>query len=342
MTVEQLTSSSPIEPTESEPVQTEDVHSGDENDDSGVDEHDPATSSSDEVEVEIETHDKNEEIFETCSEHTIEIGDAAPIFDAVPDAPVEPAAVDTPDIDDAIRYKNLKIMYGGRDILDFCGNIANNSWYIQYTYLPEKNISMCLANRSQYHRLSGSWDAKESKMDTCRKCSFQYPVKTPDYQCTAGKKTATLDATYSNSLNDTNNHASSMFTANQQKSLNIFNSNMNNPNNNGYQSLYPNQYNNSNNNATAVNNNAMSSSKQGNYGFHYNSTANSNTNGFMNNFNQSINNTNASNNMLNNNNKQVYAMYRQNVNNSNIANNSNNANAINYGKMPYKMYSHFY
>lgn len=344
MTAEHLTSSSPIEPTESEPVQTKDVHSGDENEDSGVDEHYPATSSSDEVEVETESQNKNEEMVETSCDQTIGIGEVVPIVDAVPDAPVTPAAVDTSDIDDAIRYKNLKIMYGGRDILDFCGNIANNSWHIQYTYLPEKNISMCLANRSQYHRLSGSWDAKESKLDTCRKCSFQYPVKTPDYQGMTGKKTTALDAINSNGLNDNinNNNASSMFIANQQKSLNIFNNNMNNPNNNGYQSTYPNQYNSSNNNATTMNNNTMSTSKQGNYGFHYNSNANSNTNGFMNNFNQSINNTNATNNMLNNNSKQLYAMYRQNLNNSNIANNSNNANANNYGKMPYKMYSHFY
>lgn len=338
MTGEQLTSSSPIEPTESEKVHTKDVHSGDENEDSGVDEHDPATSSSDEVDVEIESHDNHEEIAEGVSGNSIEIDEIVPIVDAVPDAPVKPAVVDTSDNDDAIRYENLKIMYGGRDILDFCGNIANNSWYIQYTYLPEKNISMCLANRSQYHRLSGSWDAKESKLDTCRKCSFQYPVKTADYQCMTGKKTTAPDAINSNGLNDNinKNHASSMLTANQQKSLNIFNNNMNNPNNNGYQSMYPNQYNNSNNNATMTNN-GMSASKQGNYGFHYNNAATSNTNGFMNNFNQSINNTNASNNMLNNNSKQLYAMYRQNMNNSNIANNSNN-----YGKMPYKMYSHFY
>lgn len=355
MTAEQLTSSSPIEQTESELVQTKDAHSTDENDDSGVDEQDPTTSSSDEV----ESNEKNEAVVvEMNDEQTIECddndnddddnnnNDTIPIVDAIPDAPpsVKPTDIDTSDIDDAIRYKNLKIMYDGRDILDFCANTANNSWYIQYTYLPEKNIVMCLANRSQYHRLSVSWDTElETKMDTCRKCSFQYPVKTPDYQCISVKKTTTLDAIGLNNDNNgginKNHHASSMFNGNQQKSLSMFNgatataaannnnTNMNNPNanfnnnnniNNGYQqSMYVNH-----------NNNV---SKQTNYGFQYNSNATNNSNGFMNNnFNPSIGN------------KQLYGMYRQNPNNSNNTNTSNNANANNYGKMPYKMYSHFY
>lgn len=317
MTAEQLTSSSPIESTESELVQTKDTHSADENEDSGVDEQDPVTSSD-----EVESNEKIEEIVETESEQTIDstANETTPIVDAVPDAPVKPTVVaDTSDIDDAIRYKNLKIMYGGRDILDFCANIANKSWYIQYTYLPEMNISMCLANRSQYNRLSTSWDAKEPKMDTCRKCSFQYP----EFQCSTGNKTTATDAINSIVLNDNNMRASPMFNGNQQKSLNMYNS----ANNNGYQSMYPNQY-------SAMNTTAMSAptSKQTNYGFQYNNNSNSNPNGFMNTFNQSTNANN--NNMMNN--KQLYAMYRQNLN----ANNSNNAN--NYGKMPYKMYSHFY
>lgn len=343
MTAEQLTSSSPIEPTESGLVQTKDAHSADENDDSGVDEQDPATSSD-----ETESNDKNEEeIVETSSEQTIEAVAVEPTIGAAASAvPVTPATevVD----DDDIRYKNLKVMYGGRDILDFCANISNKSWHVQYTYLPEKNISMCLANRSQYHRLSATWDAKESKMDTCRKCSFQYPVKTPDFQCQPVKKTTALDAINSKGLTDNNmnrNRASPMFNGNQQKSMNMFNTNnnMNNPNVGLYE--YMSMFQKQNSAATAMNNN-NNASKQANYGFQYNGNGNGNNNpnGFMNNFNQGINNTNANNNMLNN--KQLYAMHRQNLNNSNNANNNNNnnmnANANNYVKMPYKMYSHFY
>lgn len=225
-------------------------------------------------------------------------------------------------------------MYGGRDILDLCGNISNKSWYVQYTYLPEKNISMCLANRSQYHRLSASWDAKESKMDTCRRCSFQYPVKTPDFQCQPVKKTTALDAVNSKGLTDNNmnrNRVSPMFNANQQKSMNMFNTNhnntnMNNPNVGLYE--YVSMFQNQNTAASGMNN----ASKPANYGHQYygNGNGNNNPNGFMNNFNQGTNNTNAN---------KLYGMYRQNLNNSN---NANNANANNYGKVPYKMYSHFY
>lgn len=312
MTVDQLTSSSPIEPIESDLVQTKDAHSTDENDDSGVDEQDPITSSD-----ENESNEKNEEnivTIEKIADASIECDTIVPTVDAVPDVLAKSIEVDTSEIDDAIRYKNLKIMYGGRDILDFCGNIANKSWHIQYTFLPEKNISMCLANRSQYHRLSANWDAKlETKMDTCRKCSFQYPVKTPDYQCISANKTTILDSINSmvpndNIKNNSNikNFHGMMYIGNQQKSFNSFksapnNAGMNNSsmsfNSNGYQSMYPNQY----NNTSAMNTSAISTSKQANYGHQH-----------------------------------QYGAYRQTYPN----NTSNNAN--NYGKMPYKMYSHFY
>lgn len=72
--------------------------------------------------------------------------------------------------------ENVKVMYNGRDILDICSNIKN-SWNVRYTYLPENNFTMYLANRSQYHRLGSSWNTKEYSLDLCTRCCFQYPVK---------------------------------------------------------------------------------------------------------------------------------------------------------------------
>lgn len=71
---------------------------------------------------------------------------------------------------------DIKVIHNGRDILDICSNI-NNSWNIRYTYLPENNFQMYLANRSQYHRLSATWNTREYSLDICRRCYFQYPVK---------------------------------------------------------------------------------------------------------------------------------------------------------------------
>lgn len=72
--------------------------------------------------------------------------------------------------------ENVKVFINGRDILDIWSNI-NNSWNIRYTYLPENNFQMYLANRSQYHRLSATWNTREYSLDMCRRCYFQYPVK---------------------------------------------------------------------------------------------------------------------------------------------------------------------
>lgn len=412
MTAKPLTSSSPInQSTDTESMEMKDGHSVDDNVDSGVDDQDSATSSD-----EIDPNEKHDLIDDTNSEPTTiittaiddvvvavaDLNESIENIDENGDAlnVTQPLPIDDPISDemaDEIRYKNLKIIYGGRDILDFCGNIANKSWYIQYTYLPEKNISMCLANRSQYHRLSVGWDPKGAKLDTCRKCAFQYPVKVPDFQAkptaaalnTAAHTTTTFDAinavdpnehVYSSGSHISNNptaHAnfnqmSSMFNANNPKSMNMFNMNSStnnnnncNNSNNGYQPLYPNQYsgnnitmNSSNGTISNNNNNPMSgaaiTSKQANYGFQYNN-ANSNLNGFMNNFmngntniaaaSAAVTATNAA--TINNNNmwsnkQQMYPMNRQNLNNSNNMNNTNNINAGNYGKMPYKMYSHFY
>ncbi|XP_031617524.1 probable cyclin-dependent serine/threonine-protein kinase DDB_G0292550 [Contarinia nasturtii] len=83
------------------------------------------------------------------------------------------------DLNEEIRYSNLKIMYDGRNILDFSANVANKSWNVQYAHLPEKNIEMYINNRSQYNRLASGYEGPEnyalSKCNFC-KCKFEYPV----------------------------------------------------------------------------------------------------------------------------------------------------------------------
>lgn len=94
---------------------------------------------------------------------------------------------------DEIRYKNLRIIYGGRDILDFSSNVANKSWHIQYAHLPEKNYQMYINNRSQYNRLASGYEHPEYALNKCGKCAFNFPVladvpdKMDQTQCAAGK-----------------------------------------------------------------------------------------------------------------------------------------------------------
>lgn len=78
---------------------------------------------------------------------------------------------------DEIRYKNLKVIYQGRDILDFGSNVANQSWNVQYAHLPEQNYQMYMNNRSQYNRLAPGYESPENySLNACSKCTFHFPV----------------------------------------------------------------------------------------------------------------------------------------------------------------------
>lgn len=78
---------------------------------------------------------------------------------------------------DEIRYKNLKILYEGRDILDFSTNVVNKSWNVKYAHLPEQNYQMYIQNRSQYNRLAPGYESPEHyALNACGRCAFQFPV----------------------------------------------------------------------------------------------------------------------------------------------------------------------
>lgn len=86
-----------------------------------------------------------------------------------PSAPIE---------DDAIF--DVKIGYNGRDILDLAKNLTdNNAWKFQYADLPNNNVQMFMANRSQYHRLGADGLNCEYDLASCPRCAFKYPVMSP-------------------------------------------------------------------------------------------------------------------------------------------------------------------
>lgn len=111
-----------------------------------------------------------------------DIGEAIKSDDAVNDdndVEVDEEAHKLADELEAIRYEHLKIVHNGRDVLDFESNVAR-SWIIPATHLPEHNIKMFMANRSQYHRLTPAWaEAADHPMVNCGKCDFKYPAYEP-------------------------------------------------------------------------------------------------------------------------------------------------------------------
>lgn len=158
---------------------TDDVQqSSDENDkQSDISEDEDADADEDDANVK----DDESKISEQHADEEIEdIGERQPeqvtACAAAAAAAKEVAENDAIDLDE-IRYKNLKIVYQGRDILDFSSNVANKSWNIQYAHLPEQNVQMFINNRSQYHRLAAGYVVPENySLNSCGKCAFHFPV----------------------------------------------------------------------------------------------------------------------------------------------------------------------
>lgn len=139
----------------------------------------------------VETETIEADVEEQLKELIAEVVDAIKEVEQQPEQQQETSEpsssvsqVSTTDEDDEldrIRYEKLKIIYNGRDILDFSANVANKSWNVQYTTLPENTFSMYLANRLKNHRQNAGWDT-DYTYETCSQCMFTYPVKFPDHQ----------------------------------------------------------------------------------------------------------------------------------------------------------------
>lgn len=87
---------------------------------------------------------------------------------------------ESPEPTEAEEEFDSKIEYRGRDVLDLAKNLTDTTWKFQYARLPENNVSMFMANRSQYHRLGANGLNREYDMATCNKCTFQFPVINPN------------------------------------------------------------------------------------------------------------------------------------------------------------------
>lgn len=184
MTNEQLPSNnSPIsvsEPTSAVQTESESSDGSSDADDDKSSEQSPTESeqSADEKDQSVASDDEDKVDYESEAKEKSVDGDdigsqQSELVANAADQNEDKASIDL----DEIRYKNLKIIYGGRDILDFSSNVANKSWYTQYAHLPEKNYQMYINNRSQYNRLASGYEHPEHyALNKCGKCMFPFPV----------------------------------------------------------------------------------------------------------------------------------------------------------------------
>ncbi|XP_050685561.1 uncharacterized protein LOC126979989 [Leptidea sinapis] len=72
--------------------------------------------------------------------------------------------------------QNVKVIYGGRDILNLMGNLGDSRWNYRATVLPPNNPALFFANRSQYHRLGPFGTRTQYVHDSCQDCGFSWVV----------------------------------------------------------------------------------------------------------------------------------------------------------------------
>ncbi|CAG9806020.1 unnamed protein product [Chironomus riparius] len=70
----------------------------------------------------------------------------------------------------------VKVIYQNRNILNLGDNIWSSGRFVQYTMLPDNNLSCFFQNRAQYWRLgSSSGSEKHDSLEKCSCCDFCYP-----------------------------------------------------------------------------------------------------------------------------------------------------------------------
>ncbi|CAO1386872.1 unnamed protein product [Diamesa tonsa] len=75
-----------------------------------------------------------------------------------------------------IYEKPVEIIYNNRDALDLCSTMTDGNFKLQYAHLPENNLQMFFANRSQYYRLGAGGEKQEYLIEKCPCCDFTYPL----------------------------------------------------------------------------------------------------------------------------------------------------------------------
>uniref|UniRef100_A0A2A4K9E9 Uncharacterized protein n=1 Tax=Heliothis virescens TaxID=7102 RepID=A0A2A4K9E9_HELVI len=78
------------------------------------------------------------------------------------------------------KADDVKVTYGGRDILNLMGNLTDQRWNYRPTVLPPNNPALFFANRSQYHRLGPYGTRTQYVKDSCRLCGFSWVVAATD------------------------------------------------------------------------------------------------------------------------------------------------------------------
>lgn len=76
--------------------------------------------------------------------------------------------------------ENVKVMHGGRDILNLMSTLTDPRWNYRATVLPANNPALFFANRSQYHRLGPYGTRTQYVKDSCRHCGFTWVVAATD------------------------------------------------------------------------------------------------------------------------------------------------------------------
>ncbi|XP_070499983.1 uncharacterized protein DDB_G0287625-like [Chironomus tepperi] len=70
----------------------------------------------------------------------------------------------------------VKVIYQNRNILNLVDNIWSSGRFIQYTVLPDNNLSCFFQNRAQYWRLGSSNGSENNDtLEKCSCCDFCYP-----------------------------------------------------------------------------------------------------------------------------------------------------------------------
>lgn len=77
---------------------------------------------------------------------------------------------------DLFYDKPVEIIYNNRDILDLFTTMTDGKFNLQYAHLPDNNLQMFFANRSQYYRLGANGERQEFLVEKCSCCDFTYPL----------------------------------------------------------------------------------------------------------------------------------------------------------------------
>lgn len=78
------------------------------------------------------------------------------------------------------KVEDVKVIYGGHDILNLSANLTDPRWNYRATVLPPNNPALFFANRSQYHRLGPYGTRTQYVKDSCRSCGFTWVVAATD------------------------------------------------------------------------------------------------------------------------------------------------------------------